>query len=356
MRSHAFCLMMIAAAAIAVRADVVEVPGRPPAANVTITSLSTEGQLTYRLDTGRDISRPIEEIEYLQVAGWPLFSVAEQQMRRREHRQAISAYNRAMAELQATGPAAAAGLDRALLLRCRLVRAYDLEGRFDRAVEAYLELIKFTPAVHIRMRPRHLPAAGSTFVVEAGRLVDAAAAARGDDEIARSMRQWRMTWPDMAQSRPAAATGPAGAQEAANHELKAAAEVAAIRKLIEQGSASMALTRIATVREGQIGRLVPADLYYWEGRAWLLDAAGQAEPASATAVRRRAGLAFLRLPVHFPEHPLAPEALFRAGELCALDGLSPSAARLWGDLIAGWPDSPWAAQARGRMPAATRPG
>ena len=77
-------------------------------------------------------------------------------------------------------------MDRALLLRCRLVRAYDLEGRFDRAVEAYLDLIKVMPAVHIRLRPKHMPAAGSTFVVEAGRLIDAATATRGDDEIARS--------------------------------------------------------------------------------------------------------------------------------------------------------------------------
>ena len=63
--------------------------------------------------------------------------------------------------------------------------------------------------------------------------------------------------------------------------------------------------------------------------------------------QRRAGLALMRVAIHFPGHPLAPECLFRAGEICERSGQREQAVGLWSELVETCPTAaPWAARAR----------
>jgi len=88
-------------------------------------------------------------------------------------------------------------------------------------------------------------------------------------------------------------------------------------------------------------------VFYWQGRAWSGKSEAAADdPATAARDRRRAGLAFMRVVIHFPRDPLAPESLFRAAELCRRDGLEPQARRLWSELTVLGAETPWAEQAR----------
>jgi TolA-binding protein len=98
----------------------------------------------------------------------------------------------------------------------------------------------------------------------------------------------------------------------------------------------------------QAGTLRP-EVFYWQGRAWL----GRSEqPGSADVDRdaRRAGLAFMRVALHYPMHALASESLFRAGELCRRGGRSDVAANLWQELVQMYPaDRVWGERARREM-------
>jgi TolA-binding protein len=87
------------------------------------------------------------------------------------------------------------------------------------------------------------------------------------------------------------------------------------------------------------------------------------DPEQAAANQLRAGLAYMRVVIHFPEHGYAPECLYRAGEICAKTGDVQQAAVLWSGLLDRYPmDAVWTNQARrsleqmGRDPAAVARG
>ena len=166
-------------------------PGKPPTIDVKITAFA-KGQIEYRLSTQREASNPIEEVDYLQVTNWPLFNLAEKQHRDGHTRMAASNYERLLKQLAEPKPGE---LDRRQLVRCRFVRSLDQQGRFDRAVEVYLDMIEQEPGLAERLRPARFPASGSTFLQAAAKSVDTAIARHGDDEIARSLARWRNSWP-----------------------------------------------------------------------------------------------------------------------------------------------------------------
>ncbi len=99
-------------------------------------------------------------------------------------------------------------------------------------------------------------------------------------------------------------------------------------------------------------RLAEADLvervglYYWRGVA-LTERARTRQGVEAEEDRRSAGLAFMRVVIHAPRADLAPECLYRAGQLCR-DAEQPDQARaLWAELIETYPDAqPWVDRAR----------
>lgn len=330
-------------------ADVVATADRRPAVDVRIVALQN-GRLHYQLATGREVSRPIEEISYLQVTDWPLFNLAEKQQRDGQLRAAATSYERVLEDLARKQPGVdeASRLDRRLLARCRLAVVYDRQGQFDRAVATYLEVIEQMPEVSETLRPVNMPTAGSTFLEAARPMVEQAVKRHGQDQIAVSLARWLAEWPSNA-TQPSAATGPTTVA-ASQPSAEAAAQAA--RKMIKLAQAAVEAGRFdeALRRLEELGSLSPGvwlgEAYYWRGRAWLGLADGQTAEVG-TISRRRAALAFMRVVVHFPRHPLAAECLYHAGEICIRCGQKEQANRLWSELVNLYPDAtPWVHKAQ----------
>lgn len=323
------------------RADVVGLSGRPPTIDVRIVGFRN-GQIEYRLSAERQTSHPIEEIDYLQITNWPLFNLAEKQQRDGHVRQASSNYERLLKQLAEPSPGE---LDRRQLVRCRLLRVLDQQGRFDQAVEVYLDVIEQEPSLTERLRPTRLPASGSTFLQAALKSVNAAIRRHGDDETARSLARWRDSW-RTAQSRPAAGTqaGPAS-QPAGPATADVARRVAEIRQSVDGGRMDEALGQVDALLKAS-PQAANADIFFWQGKA-LLGRADSGKTDDADRDRARAGLAFMRVVIHFPGHGLAPQCLFEAAEICRRSGRPEQAAALWSELVRDYPTAAeWVSRAR----------
>ena len=349
-RSGIPCLYVVLAMLFCVvgrgRADIVSVEGKPMSVGVTVFAMQ-EGRLYYRLPSGREVERPVEQIKFLQVTGWDAFNEAEKLQQAGQWRAATDAYERIP---ENAGPVGALGkLDRNLLVRCRLLRAYDEDGRFDKAVAAYLDLAERMPAAAGPLRPRKLPAAGSTFLAPAAAAVDEFLARHRGTQIGLSVAQWRQSWPGPAGT-GAAASAPA--ESDGTKQLRS--ELAGIESLIAANRFDEALRKLEPLQNDKAGLLRPK-IFYWQGRAWLGKSAGR-QATDAQRDARRAGLAFMRVAIHFPGNPLAPECLFRAAQICQQAGQQDSAAGLWSEVVRSYPaGQPWTEQARQGL-AGTTPG
>lgn len=343
-------IAVVAVVSPPVRADVVAARSHRPLVNTQVLRLDA-GRLIYEGEGGQEVSAPVEKVEYLQITGWQMFNLAEKQRRREDWRRAAVSYERALADLQIeeqTGEPAAGrrgDLDRALLVKCRLISAWDAQRRFDRAVELYLELIAGMPEVLDALRPLNFPETGSEVLDIAARKVDGMIARRGNDEIARSLHAWRATWP----VRPTASSPDNAAGRAARGiDRRSRERIGRIAGLVESGRLADALALIDESHKQTPGGL-RADLFYWQGRAFESLHAAKAAAASdapagppATqpadpALVARAGMAYMRVVVHFPLHPLAAESLYRAAHLARLSGQREQAAAMWAELIGTYP-------------------
>lgn len=348
------------------RADVVAARGKPALVSTQVLRLQ-QGRLVCRADGGGEVSFPVEQVDYMQITGWDMLDLAEKQRRAGDWRRAAVSYEKALADLQleqagdAQGGPPARGadvLDRKLLIQCRLIPAWDAQGRFERAVELYLEAIEVMPALTDVLRPTSFPETGSAVLEMAGRQVDAAIRRHGDDAVARSLQNWRTAWPQ----RPVTTVPeslPDDGQTVVSPIPQWTEAIKAIAGLVGSGRHAEALEQVNAWRPRVHGRLL-ADVYYWQGRAFeasVPNAAaggpgGTATQPARSAATARAGLAYMRLPIHFPQHPLAAECLYRAGELCRRGGEAEQAGRLWAELINAYPQakSPdgkiWADKAR----------
>ena len=155
------------------------------------------GELVCELSTGRQVTRAIADVDYLQITDWPLFNVAEKQQRDGNLRRALTSYEQVLADMQ-RDPATRMndGLDRHLLTQCRLLRTADASGRFDRAVSLYLTVIEKMPEVLETLRPQRMPAPGSSFWETSRKQIEQAIERHGNDDTARSLRAWLKAWPD----------------------------------------------------------------------------------------------------------------------------------------------------------------
>jgi len=341
MRSAAISLAIIGATVCGhtALADVVASPGQPPSVGVRILSLK-DGLLTFRLPGGREVTRPIDQIEYLQIADWPLFNLAEKQMRDGQDRQATLSFEKAAEQLVAAGTHAPEPptLDRLALLRCRLVRAYDRQGRFDEAVAVYLALLEGPEGAGFleSARPVRMPAAGSTFLAAAAARVEAVIERHGDGPVARSLRAWRETWPAL---QPASAPASVLAVPAVEPVAEAQVLQTAERDILA-GRFDLALADLDRLLEA-LPRSRHAEALYWRGRALaergLRPGHDGRSSDNPQADLRRAALAFMRVVIQYPGHARVPECLYRAGEACRAAGSPEEARALWLELTRDHP-------------------
>ncbi|UCD28107.1 MAG: tetratricopeptide repeat protein [Planctomycetota bacterium] len=353
--SGASLILIIFAYAVAyVQADVLTAKGRPTAIDIKIDKL-TNGKLEYRLRTGRPTSKPVEQIEYLQITGWPLFNLAEKQQRDNHMRQAANSYEKLLSELtdapvQDKDPQLPETdrLDRIMLVQCRLLRVYDSQGRFDRAVDLYLKIIERMPACLETLRPTNIPTAGSIFIQSALSSVNSAIKRHRQDALSTSLRKWRDTWPGQQQTDDHTSTDrqtasrPGESSEIKNLRNK----LPQIQSMIDTGQFDQALQQIKSLNSTSAGML-RADLYYWQARAWLGKSSAQNTRDQNNRSLQRAALAFMRVVIHYPNHKYGPECLYRTGLICRKLGRPNLTVRIFSELERKYPlSNPWVERAQ----------
>lgn len=372
------CLLLTVAFNATAQADVIKVRDQRPMIGVKIIELNN-GRVYYRVHTGRVTSQPIKRIAYLQILGWDTFNRAEKKQRDDKFRQAIEAYRKAIKEL-----GSGAGwrklessrnnrhLDRRLLAKCRLVDVLDRDGQFDQAVKAYLDIIVVMPACLESLRPTNIPNEGSELLEPAKEMVINAIEQHRKDQIGVSLARWLRQWPGnedlklsfpeddskKADEKKQSSEGPDESEEkqatakTRSRDKKTPRVVPGkVDELIEKGQHEEALRRIAILMEKQDQTSSgPAELFYWKGRTLTSKSRRADELEVAKKARRRAGLAFMRVVIHFPAHGLAPECLYRAGLLCQQSEKTNKAEQLWSELIRRYPEAaPWSQRAGLRL-------
>jgi tetratricopeptide (TPR) repeat protein len=313
--------------------DVIAVQGKPVTVGVKIVDFD-KGQVRVKLPSGRLVQRNIADVQYLRITGWETFNEAEKLHRDGKLQSAADHYEKLLDPRDAVG---VIRYDRQQLVRCRLLQVYNVLGRFDRAVELYVAIVQEMPECLETLRPRKLPAADSSFLESAVRHIDSTIARHPSDKIGKSLTEWRNTWPGI---EPLKAVSPtASKQDPKPNPVRK--EIAPIAQLVKEQQFNRSLERIETLLTPQAGHL-RADLYYWQGRALMGKAKGQ-----DTKDMRRAGLALMRVVIHYPDHPLAAECLYTAGTLCHQTGRDEAARRLWSELINDYSKATqWVSRAR----------
>jgi len=179
-RTAGFRLIILAACFAAwpavASADHIRLVGGSDYPSVTVTDVA-EGQVVFQTDAGRELRKPLAEIDFVSLDGLVSLAEIERLAAAGDYRQAAAGYERLLGEAGTTW--------RRRLILSRLLKAYDLEGRFDKAVETYVELVQdMGPAVR-ELAPANFPAPGSRFYELALGCIERAAVANHVKDEAR---------------------------------------------------------------------------------------------------------------------------------------------------------------------------
>ena len=288
--------------------------------NVRITSVA-DGTVEY-ISAGSRRNTALDDIQAIELSRYPSFG------------EAVAA--------TADDPRAAAGKLRDLLtdvredyllplIQLRLSEALDAAGDFGGALEAYLKAVDGDDSAYFTTRaPKNLPdrpEARRRAVLQVERAIGRAR----DPAVKRNLEALRAQLtaaPDAGDNgepptpddgRPAVAPtpGPAVDPSAAFSEGRVM-RISSVETLLERQRYDEALKQISEFMDKEAGRRMLAELYYYRGRA----EAGKGEHLSAA-------LSLLRVPVHFPDHPLAVPALELAGAELQADDQPDAARKVW---------------------------
>ncbi len=344
------------------RADVVQPAGQSPEVGVKLTGLR-EGRLYYMSHVDHEVFLPLEQIAYLQVTGWTPFNEAEKQQRADHHREAVRWYQRAMdrpfrrvgGRLLKTD-SAGDGIDYELLARCRLLRSLDKLGQWDLAVEQYLRIIERMLEGVESLRPANVTPSDAEVIARALSLIDEAVGRHGRDTLAKSLIEWSNGWGGRKRQTESEPAPPESLPHSAPPPAKeiippALADSTQLESLVAQKRFAEALAMTdALLAKG--GGSDQGSLYYWRGRAWHGQSMSEKSPQSEED-RRRAGLAFMRVVILYPDHERAAESLFLAARIRREDGHHGQADQMLRELVTRYPQAqPWLGQAEKILSAA----
>ncbi len=334
-------LVALLATASATRGDTIITAGQADIAGVTVLAIQ-DSRIRYRLPSGWEGEISLPDVELILIDGWEPFNRAERVAREGQFRQAAARYEALLNTDTGTPPAGARpnrAIDCDLLLTCRLVRAYDAIGRFDQAVEAYVQLCRRMPGSAEPLRPGKLPPPGSSLLAAADAAIARAVTESPGGAWAGPLLAWRKTWPAM---EAAAAPGPeAGASRPPVDRSPAPVPrlevVERVAGLIEARSFEEALAMLEGMAPNDVD--TKAEICYWRGRCLE----GMSTPAagdSTAAQLTRAGLAYMRVVILYGDHPRAPECLRRAAGLCGQSGNADGQRRLLSELKERYHETP----------------
>lgn len=165
-------LAFLAGTQAGANADVVKLRDKPPFRKVQISEIR-DGRIVFRGISGQTLSKPLEQVEWIEVDALPALGAAEKARLAGRGDEALSHYRRV---LGSTSFPWLRGY-----VRIRLVGAADAAGRFDEAVAGWLALI--SDGVSPPPPPRQPAPPGSPANQRAIKLLEEAVRAPGKPEI-----------------------------------------------------------------------------------------------------------------------------------------------------------------------------
>jgi len=290
-----------------------------------------DGKLVFRDSQARVLTRSLADVTGLTITGWEAFNRAEASLEAGQYRQARRDYESLLRDVEKAGPDAGRPKHRRELVQARLLVAADREGHFDRAVECFIALCREWGDAAAGLEPRNTPTAESAFYSAAMRQLDAAIAEMGSSPGSGVLRRFRDRLTARAAGDPAVPGASTSAPtEPAPPTARGDARMDAMAGYIDkrQFDHAEAAIRDAFRREPP-ERLAP--WYYWEGRRLEALAADRTE-------RMRAAIAYMRVPVHYPDDPRCAECLYRTAMLHRTMGLEDRVATLLKEALTRNPD------------------
>ncbi len=289
--------------------------------NVRVVGLR-DGRLLYNVrGAARDVA--LGEVNGLRLDAHTEWQQADQAIEREKFDTAIRLLNQMAGDL---------GRRQAYLrplVQRRLVEAHDRAGQFLEALAKYLELVREqSHEFFITASPKNLPEDQAVRRRATRRIAGAMDAVK---PAARPVLEKLRTSLEAEDSpEPPAAADPADDQADGDASTPAPAapgvepievgtgsrELARIHRDLENGDYQAALRSVRILKPRRNAPL--AELFYAEGMAL----AGLNQPLDAA-------LAFMRVPVHFADSPLAVPAMIQAGRMLASTGKTEQARNVW---------------------------
>ncbi len=255
------------------------------------------------------------------VSGLADFNEAERYFSQKRWPEAATRYERALRQADGFWVA---------IIHHRLVQVYARQEALDRAVDSFIQVAEDSPTAAARLLPLAVPAGPSAVTQRAfQRLATAVSRAAGDDQ--RKVFEMQSYAIMLATDHRAA---DARAREVAQLEVSPAiaapgayaVKTLALDRLRANGESDAVLSAVETMLMGCPDTVLP-DLLLLKGRA-LLDRSADRRDLLA------AGLAFMRVAIHFSDHALAPEALYWGAKVHEQLERPQQAARLLSECLA----------------------
>ncbi|MCS7034755.1 MAG: tetratricopeptide repeat protein [Phycisphaerae bacterium] len=334
----AVAVIVLCCAPVSVRADAIwlERPtGAPIFNNVRITRV--EAGALFFLVAGNETSRELSRVARISVDDEPVLNQAEEAFAAGNFDAAVDAYER-------VSRSSARAWVREWSTN-RLVEASNRSGRFDAASAAYVALVLKDPSAAANARPK-LPPSGSTYLDTAVSQVNAAlSGARLTDAQRAALLTYLIELHAARKDEPAASRASQMLEEVlARDPNNPAAGRALARRKLQAASSLLAQKQFdRAIVEIESDRSVFTDPKEQVEALYLLAEAraGQALKSRDRTQLQDAALAYLRVVAHFKDGeppPQVPLALLGAAALCQELGDSRGAARLYQQVIDGYPN------------------
>lgn len=261
-----------------------------------------DGELHLRFADGSITSVPLVTVTRMVVdrtRGLTNFNEAERYLAGDQPEQSIFRYERALRQAVDFWPE---------MIRVRLVQACDRAGKFEKASTYFVQVSGDSPAVAADVMPTCIPASPNAVTRRIDRYLAAEAnKATGEDRQAllELFRYWMLHQTgDVRATEQAVDVGgvdiPASIGSRSVYRIKAAA----LERLLADDQVEAVLSHATQAME-TCPRSVLPDLLLLKGQA-LLKRSNDREDLL------RAGSAFMRIPIHFPDHDSAPAGLLWA--------------------------------------------
>jgi tetratricopeptide (TPR) repeat protein len=290
---------------------------------VTVSGYA-EGDLHLRLADGSTIAVPLVEVRWMVVdtVGQSTdFNEAERALQQDQPQKAISRYERALRQATDYWPA---------IIRVRLLQACDRAGKFEQAVTHFLDVAADAPNAAARLMPTCAPQSRTPAAEKVLQRLSTEAKRPADPDRRVLLEVFRYAIRDRIDDRRTGEEVRRIARIAIPPPIGSAAvyaiKIAACRELADAGEHSEALAALDEAIAACPLDVMP-DLLLLKGQTLLARSSGRRDLP-------RAGLAFMRVAIHFADDERAAEALFWAAKVHQRIERPDKAGQLWKECLA----------------------